>query len=89
MVNTSCDLTLATCSLTSEQQYSDLTSGSQHCTPAMLHKAFHEKPTCFLEVDKTYLDIFDILLEFVENMLESKNFVFDYMARMKTALGIL
>jgi len=40
-----------------------LTGSRQHCTPATLIEAFHERfgRTCFLEDDKACVDIFDIL----------------------------
>jgi len=43
---------------------------------------------CFLEVDKTYVDLFGILPRFLKSLLESKNLVCNAKARTKSALGI-
>ena len=63
-----CDLTPPTRTQTSEQEYSDLTASNRR--PSTLPTAFHEE--CFLEVDKTCVDVFGILPRFLENLLGSE-----------------
>jgi len=48
-----------------------------------------EPVICFLTVDKTCVDIFCILLKFLEDLLESENLVYMCHSQDETALGIL
>ena len=50
-----------------------VTGGCQHLTPATLPKAFHEEHGRMLSrVEKTYVDVFDMLLRFIEKFAESE-----------------
>jgi len=67
-----------------------VTCGSQHRTPATLPKLFTRNlVVCFLEVDKTCVDVFCILPRFLKNLLESENLICNATGGTKTALGII
>jgi len=67
-----------------------VTGGRQHRTPATLLKLFTRNPvTCYLEVDKTCVDVFGLLPRFLNNLLESENLVCSATAATTTALGII
>jgi len=83
-----CDSTPPTRIQTSEQECSDLpeTDGCQHRPPGTLPKAFlWNLIVCFLEVDKTCVNIFGILCQTC--LLEGEALVCCAAPRAKTVLG--
>jgi len=65
-----CDLTPRTQTQTSEQEYSDVTAISNTVLSQHSPKLFTRKPVvCFLEIDKTRVDVFNILPRFLEKLV--------------------
>ena len=91
MSNTHCEwfwFNSADTTQTSEQVFCDLTTSYRR--PYSSNSPQRLDPVvCFLEVDKTCVDVVGILPRFIENFLDIYNLVCSATARTKNALGII